>query len=194
MRQRPRIAIGIALALAIGAWLAGACRVRAQSLADGLPSLLDEARFGLLGHSVESTNAEDGVDVNLEVLFRRTATTYDNPLLDVMLRPRIHLGASLNTVGDTNQVYAGLTWDVKLAAKLSLELSFGGVLHDGPTDGGLPDSYGCALSFRESLSLGYALDERWTLYGTVSHMSNAGLCDRNSGLTSAGLRLGYKLR
>ena len=38
------------------------------------------------------------------------------------------------------------------------------------------------------------VDERWTVYGTVAHMSNANLCDHNSGLTSVGMRLGYKLK
>ena len=40
-------------------------------------------------------------------------------------------------------------------------------------------------------SIGVGLTERLWLYATVAHMSNAGLCDRNSGLTSGGLRLGY---
>jgi hypothetical protein len=115
-------------------------------------------------------------------------------LLDFALRPRVHVGASVNTQGDTNQLYTGLSWDVQLMPRLSLELTFGGALHDGPTGRGLDDSYGCPLNFRESASLGYALDERWTVYGTISHMSNADLCDNNTGLTSAGVRLGYKLK
>jgi len=188
-----------AIALAAGAWLASATVAAAQSRQpapyDRWPfTLVDEIRFGVLAHNVEPSNAEDGVDLNLEVLFARPAASYGNPVLDVILRPRIHLGTSLNTAGDTNQLYAGLTWDAKLTQKLSLELSFGGSLHDGPTGAVGADSYGCSLNFRESASLGYALDERWTLYGTVAHMSNANLCDRNTGLTSVGVRLGYKLK
>jgi hypothetical protein len=156
-------------------------------------SLIDEFRFGVLVHSIEPSNGEDGADINLEVLLRRPLARYGDPFLDFALRPRLHLGASINTVGETSQLYGGLTWDVKLTQKLTLELSFGGAVHNGPTGSGLADSYGCAGSFRESLSVGYALDERWTVYGTLSHMSNAGLCDRNSGLSSGGIRLGYKL-
>jgi hypothetical protein len=155
---------------------------------------IDEYRFGVLLHSIEPSNAEDGVDLNLELLLRRPSARYGDPFLDLALRPRLHLGASINTVGDTSQLYAGFTWDAKLTQKLSLEVSFGGAVHNGPTGDGLEDSYGCAASFRESLSLGYALDERWTVYGTLSHMSNAGLCDHNTGLSSAGIRLGYKLK
>jgi hypothetical protein len=174
--------------VALAVLAAGAPAALAQSLS------LDEVRLGLLAHSIEASNTEDGPDLNFEVLFRRPAISYQNHLLDLALRPRFHLGASLNTAGDTSQLYAGFTWDVKLAPKLSLEVSLGGAVHDGPTDGEHADSYGCTLNFRESLSVGYALDERWTIYGTISHMSNAGLCDTNSGLSSAGVRLGYKLK
>jgi hypothetical protein len=161
----------------------------------GAPSpLIDEVRLGALAHSIDGSNAEGGTDLNLELLFHRPSGSYGDPLLDLALRPRVHLGASVNTAGDTDMVYAGLTWDVQLAPRLTMELTFGAALHDGPTDGGLQDSYGCPVNFRESASLGYALDERWTLYGTISHMSNADLCDHNTGLTSAGLRLGYKLQ
>lgn len=174
------------VAAALGAALAGAPVALAQS------SPVDEVRVGLLAHSVEPSNAEDGIDLNLEVLFRRPTFSFNNEWLDLALRPRIHFGASVNTAGDTSQLYAGLTWDVKLAPKLSLELSLGAALHDGPTGDGRGDSYGCAVNFRESVSLGYALDERWTVYGTVAHMSNADLCDGNTGITSVGVRLGYK--
>ncbi len=174
--------------LAVLAWLVCAPPAWAQA------TLIDEFRFGFVVHSIEPSNAEDGVDVNLELLLRRPAARYGDPFLDFALRPRLHLGTSINTVGDTSQLYGGLTWDVKLTQKLSLELSFGGAVHNGPTGDHLADSYGCAPSFRESLSLGYALDDRWTIYGTVAHMSNAGLCDHNTGLSSAGIRLGYKLK
>jgi hypothetical protein len=185
-----------ALAIAAAAWLAGMTAAAAQApQRDGAPSsLIDEVRLGALAHSIDSSNGEDGVDLNLELLFRRPSASYGNALIDLALRPRVHLGASINSAGDTNQVYAGLTWDAQLAPRLTLELTFGAALHDGPTGGGLEDSYGCSVNFRESASLGLALDERWTLYGTISHMSNADLCAHNTGLTSAGIRLGYKLQ
>lgn len=170
------------VALAAGVWLADAPGAFAQT------NPFDEVRFGALVHNVEPTNPEDGADINLELLFRRPAVAYEDAFLDWALRPRPHIGASINVVGDTSQLYAGFTWDVKLAPALSLELTLGGALHDGGED-----IYGCSVNFRESLSLGYALNESWTVYGTVAHMSNAGLCDNNTGLTSVGLRLGYKL-
>jgi lipid A 3-O-deacylase len=187
---------GAAIGLATAAWLGCTPQISAQSpMREGGPyHLLDEVRAGILTHSIDGNNGEEGADLNLEVLFRRLDGRYDDPLLDFALRPRVHVGASVNTAGDTSQIYAGLSWEVQLAPKLSLELTFGGALHDGETSDNAADSYGCSLNFRESASIGYALDERWTIYGTISHMSNANLCDENTGLTSVGVRLGYKLR
>lgn len=156
-------------------------------------SILDEVRLGVLAHDIEPNPNESGVDFNMELLFKRPTATYGSLLANIVLRPRFHVGASINLDGDTNQLYAGLTWDIPLAPKWSLEVSFGGALHDGPTDASGAFSYGCALSFRESISLGYQVSDRWRVYGTVTHMSNAGLCDFNSGLTSAGVRFGYTL-
>jgi hypothetical protein len=195
-RLARRPAIRPVVGMAAAAWLGCAAMASAQSpVREGAASpLIDELRAGILAHSLDSNSGENGVDLNLEVLLRRPGGRYDNPLLDFALRPRVHVGASANTAGDTSQIYAGLTWDVQIASKLSLEVTFGATAHDGPTGGGREDSYGCTVNFRESASLGYALDERWTIYGTVAHMSNADLCDFNSGLTSAGVRLGYKLK
>jgi lipid A 3-O-deacylase len=156
-------------------------------------SILDEVRLGVLVHDIEPNPNESGVDFNIELLFKRPAGTYRSSLANILLRPRFHVGTSINLDGDTNQLYAGLTWDMPLAPKWTLEVSFGGALHDGPTDGSGAFSYGCALNFRESISLGYQVSDRWRVYGTVTHMSNAGLCDFNSGLTSAGVRFGYTL-
>jgi lipid A 3-O-deacylase len=188
-----------AIFLATAAWLGGAPAASAQgpTYNEGPTPLIDEVRLGLLAHSIDPNNAEDGVDVNLEMLFRRPTYSFNNALLDVVLRPRIHLGTSISTSGETSQLYAGFTWDGKLTQRLSLELTFGGSLHDGPTGPtgvSRDDSYGCALNFRESASLGYALDDRWTVYGTIAHMSNADLCAANTGMTSVGVRLGYKLK
>ena len=154
---------------------------------------LSEIRIGALEHHIEPAGSErGGLDVNAEVLFARTAVDYGDRIANILLRPRFHIGTSVNVNGDTSQLYSGLTWDIPLVSRLSLELTFGGSLHDGPTDNGVGhSSFGCPLNFRESASLGLAVTERWRLYGTVAHMSNASLCDRNSGLTSAGVRLGY---
>ncbi len=103
------------------------------------------------------------------------------------------VGFSVNSAGDTNQLYFGLTGDSWLNEWSFLEFSFGGAYHDGPLNVSNVTSYGCSLLFRESASLGFLLIERWRLLLTVDHISNANLCDRNRGLTNAGLRIGYVL-
>ncbi len=150
----------------------------------------NELRIGALAHDLESNEDEDGWDVNAELLF--------NPLghrrsdwLDFFLTPRPHIGGSINLAGDTSLAYAGLTWDIWLTDDIFVEGSFGGAVHDGPTDDS-NSSFGCAVNFRESASVGVALSEHWRILGTVSHMSNAGLCGENQGLTSAGVQLGYQ--
>jgi len=40
--------------------------------------------------------------------------------------------------------------------------------------------------------LGYRLTTHWQVMASIEHNSNAGLCDRNRGLTNGGLRLGYR--
>ena len=180
--------LGLAFLATLIAAGGASAQLRGQSQPRGI---IDEVRIGILGHHVEPAGTErGGLDVNLEMLFSRPAIAYGSSLADIALRPRLHIGASINVDGNTSQGYAGFTWDIPLLQWLSLELTFGGSLHDGPNNA--PGSaFGCPLNFRESASLGFAVSERWRLYGTVAHMSNAGLCERNSGLTSAGLRLGY---
>ena len=47
----------------------------------------------------------------------------------------------------------------------------------------VPQPSGTAWSYRLSQSV--------SLMGTIEHVSNAGFCERNRGLTNMGLRLGY---
>ncbi len=182
------------LGLLLLAALMVACGAPAQAQDESRPrSFISELRLGLLGHHVEPAGSEKGgQDVNVEILFGRPAIAYGSHIADIALRPRLHLGSSINVNGDTSQVYAGFTWDIPLMQRVSLELTFGGSLHDGPNTGE-GSAFGCPLNFRESASIGIAVTERWRLYGTIAHMSNAGLCVRNSGLTSAGVRLGYAI-
>ncbi len=154
------------------------------------PGFIDEFRFGGIGHDLEDNEDEDGFDISAEALFRPLGARTGDPL-DIFLSPRPHIGGQISTLGDTSLAYLGLTWDAWLTDSIFVEGSFGGAVHDGPT-GDAGDSFGCSVNFREAASLGVALAGNWRLLATVSHMSNAGLCERNSGLTSAGVQLGYR--
>jgi lipid A 3-O-deacylase len=185
--RRARRALGLVVLATLMVAGGASAQSRDESQSRGI---FNEIRIGVLGHNIEPGGTEKGTDLNFELLFSRPAIAYDGRFANIALRPRLHIGASINVDGYTSQGYAGFTWDVPLHERLSLELTLGGSLHDGPSN--VPGSaFGCPLNFRESASLGFAVMERWRLYGTVAHMSNAGLCVRNSGLTSAGVRLGY---
>ncbi|MFP4538891.1 MAG: acyloxyacyl hydrolase [Dichotomicrobium sp.] len=170
---------------------AGPCLTVAAA-AEPLPQetrIIDEIRLGALVHDLESNDNEDGWDVNVEALFHRLGPRTGDPL-DILLSPRPHVGVSLNTSGDTNVGYFGLTWDARLTETLFVEASFGGALHDGPT-GDSNDSFGCTANFREAAAVGLALAPGWNLLATVSHVSNGGACGQNQGLTSTGVQVGY---
>lgn len=154
---------------------------------------IGEFRIGAFEASLEDTPDEGDYAINAELLFGRPFDrAAGDTLRDFFFSPRPHIGFTLSPDDGTNQLYAGFTWELRLTDRVFVEASFGGALHDGPTGSNDNDSYGCALNFRESASIGVDLTERIRLMATIDHMSNAGLCDQNQGLTNAGVRLGYR--
>lgn len=180
------------------AFLALASIPAAAEVPDALADFftISEVRAGVLKANLDDGQSEDAKAlINGEILFRQLGAdrVYNNAFLDVFLKPRPHIGASISTEsGGTNQIYAGVTWEVRLTDWAFIEASFGGTLHDGPTDSNDPDSYGCSALFRESAGLGFDITEHTRLLFTIDHMSNASLCDQNQGLTNAGVKLGYR--
>jgi len=134
-----------------------------------------------------SHNKEDGVDINLEVLFPSP------DFLDVIWSPRPHLGLTAHSKADTNQAYLGLTWEWKFWGDAFVDFSLGGAVHDGETTNASVDrkELGCSVLFRESLDLGYRFAGRHAVMASLSHISNAKLCDTNEGLENFGIRYGY---
>lgn len=147
-----------------------------------------EVRGGIYAHAIDSAPEEGSVDLNLEVLF-------DPFSRDEWWVPRLHVGTTVNTGGDTSHGYAGFTWTFDFTERFFGELTFGGGFHNGHTDGEFAppgeNALGCSPLFRESASLGYRFNERWSVMATIEHLSNAGLCEANRGLTNAGARVGY---
>jgi hypothetical protein len=161
--------------------------------ADDAAGVLDEVRLGatVFGQGNDE-GSEDGAFVTGQVLFDPFASAFANPVLDVLLRPRPHVGASVATGGGTSQVFAGLTWTVPIPPLFFLEASFGGTLHDGETDSG-PLALGCRLLFREGVGAGLALGRHWRIVAGIDHSSHAGLCGGdNDGLTHIGGSVGYR--
>lgn len=151
---------------------------------------VDELRLGLSVHDISflGHGKEDGVDGVAEVLFQSP------DMLEVLWSPRPHVGIAVNTAGDTSQLYAGLSWTFEPAEHLVLEFSLGGAVHDGTLSSSDPadKQLGSRVLFRESLSLGYRIDERNSVLVTFDHESNARLAEHNAGLNNLGIRWGYR--
>ena len=152
---------------------------------------LSEVRAGGLVHDPLSPE-RGSVDISAEALFVIPFTSPD-PLWNALL-PRPDIGGTLNVAGKTSEAYAGAAWDYDVTSRLFAEGTFGGSVNDAHTGMHVQPGFnamGCDASFRESASLGYRLTQNWSVMGTVEHMSNAGLCPPNRGLTNVGARVGY---
>ena len=159
--------------------------------------LIDELKVGGLAHDVTlfGRHMESGADVNLEMLF----TPPD--LLAVIGSPRPHIGADINTDGNTSDGYFGLTWGISLIQSLFqpndsifVNGSLGGAVQDGYIDSAPPGRkrLGSRILFRESAELGYQLTPVTSVSTLVDHISNANLGRHNAGITSVGARFGFK--
>jgi hypothetical protein len=156
------------------------------------PFFLSEIRIG--GSLQDPSGPESGSgNIVGEILFAKPILPVD-PLVNLLI-PRLHVGASVNFAGDTSFAYAGLTWTFDLTTRFFVEGSLGGAVHNGNTSRIIipPDeaALGCSPLFRESAGVGVRLTQEWSVMASVEHLSNAGLCSQNRGLTNFGLRLGY---
>ena len=156
----------------------------------GLGGILSEARIGVLVHDEGpfSRNKESGFDSNIEVLFIAP------DFLKSIWSPRPHVGATINSAGNTSQGYLGATWEWDLWQDVFFDFSLGGVFHTGEKETSDPEkkSLGCSILFRESLDLGYRISGPHSVMFHFDHISNAKLCSTNEGLETFGIRYGYR--
>lgn len=160
---------------------------------EGKPYLgiLHEISLGVLAHDqgpFSSHKEETSADIHIEVRFASP------DFLDVIWSPYPHIGANINTVGDTSQAFFGLSWEWEWDAGPFVGFSLGGAVHDGETDSAPLDrkELGCVLLFRESINAGYRFDDHNGIALLFDHISNARLCDENEGLESVGLRYQHR--
>ena len=176
---------------------AGILVAAVPSIAAAQTQIVDEFKFGALAHDIGllDRHVETGADINFEMLFTPPE------FFSVIGSPRPHLGGSLNTAGNTNTGYFGLTWGIMLIQSLFgaddgifINGSFGGAVHDGFINSGPSDRklLGSRILFRESAELGYQLTPGMNVSALLDHISNANLGRHNMGITSAGARLGFK--
>lgn len=152
--------------------------------------VLDEVRGGIYAYGVDDPPEGMSPSINFELLTSRLPIGGQ-----AWYVPRLHVGATINTDDAPSHGYAGFTWTVDVTDWMFVEGTFGGGVHNGDTGADAPvgeSALGCSVLFRESASLGFRFSENWSVMGTVEHLSNAGLCDANRGITEAGARLGYR--
>jgi len=161
------------------------------------PGWIDEGKLGVLAHDNRvfglGRPGETGADINVEILFTSPA------FLRVLGAPRPHLGVSVNTAGQTDYGYVGLTWRgrpwrplLALPDALFVAGSLGGGAHDGYLNTAPPGRkrLGSRLLFRESVEVGYQLTRRISMSALYDHLSNAGLAHYNQSLNNLGVRVG----
>jgi len=190
MRHSRFALVGIAVALASA--LPNAAR------ADG--EFIDEFRLGVYDHdaSVLGHQKETGADIGAEILFTSPS------LLEAIWSPRPVIGGLVNTSGETDQAYVGLTWTWDFAHSVLMnddgfyvEGTLGGGVNDGhtnvtPAESQHRKALGSNALFREDVDLGYRFSPRWSLAISYNHISDADLAVRNEGLNDIGLRVGMK--
>ncbi|MGL5448712.1 MAG: acyloxyacyl hydrolase [Rhabdaerophilum sp.] len=170
--------------------LLACCAALAASLShaladENLQSRL-ELRLGITAHDPIGPE-KGGADIAGDVLVSLVKASH-------WAIPRLAIGGTLSLAGRTNVAHGGLNWQFPLSENVFLEGGAGLALHDGAVgreSARRQSAMGCRFAFRETVGLGYRLGSGWSVIGSIEHLSNAGLCTRNRGLTHAGLRMGY---
>ncbi len=105
------------------------------------------------------------------------------------------MSTSINTGKGTSQASVGLAWDHYLTDTWFMEGTLGVAIHNGGTTDkpkAGKRNLGCNPLFRQSLSVGKDIDERWRVMGTFEHLDNFNFCGVNAGLSNLGVRVGYR--
>lgn len=153
----------------------------------------DEVRIGIMKNDIGSglrQKVERSPNLNFEYLFKPWSTNIGSYIFS----PRPHIGISVNTRGGTHHLYAGFTWRINLG-NFFIEPSLGGEIHSAhlKTRSAHKKELGSRFLFREAIAAGYQFTEKHSLSLMLDHASNARLAKPNGGITTVGLRYGYRL-
>ncbi len=175
-----------------------------------------EVKGGVQIHDVaRDHNESNTVDLTAEIVFGADEMfDFGDDTLNFVFNPRIILGGSVNTVGETHQAYAGFGWQYLFASGIFVGGSLSAMGHTGnlhqktracaPAEGcGLPGnrafvdtgdpSLGSSILIREAAELGYRFEGGVSVSVFAAHMSNGGLASDNDGMDFVGVRFGYAL-
>jgi lipid A 3-O-deacylase len=128
------------------------------------------------------------VDLNLEAQFTPSVMLWRGTI-----RPIV--GATINFDGYTSKAYGGARWQWELpSCNTFFAIGLAIAVHNGETFTTDRDykQLGRRVLFHDSLELGYRLDDHRSVSVFFEHISNASTADKNQGLDTLGLRLGYR--
>jgi hypothetical protein len=187
----------IALLAAIAATAAGPARAEdAQPYGQLTPfKPIEEVRGGVYGDDAVGREAHAAMVTFEAQSSPITLYPTSNGWLAPIFSPRLEAGAMINTLGLTSYAFAGLAWRAPLWGPLFLEIGLGGAVNDSSRDRHnlRQTDLGCPVTFRESGGVGWRFDEHFDIVVGIEHISHANLCSSlNPGLTSAGVRVGYR--
>lgn len=179
-----------------------------SAFANGLELRVGVAEYAQdsLGFGIQVENGvENSVALTGELIFPEPA------FLRWALSPQPYLNATINLGGETSFAGAGLLWRQGFGDRFYGDFAFGLAAHDGtteiplfPLDEGVrrlteERQYGSRILFRQQLTLGYRINDRWTADMFFEHLSNGDVLgdpgDRfasNDGVDNIGVRLGYR--
>ncbi len=192
--RRMAVALGV-LAMVGGAAAGGAA---AQELGEPRQHpFISEMKAGALFHNIEDG---DTVDVNVEVLFHALPLRTGSDILDWVLRPRPHLGFSVNTNDEESRIYGGISYDLPLGNRFFLSggggLAISNNVVEDPVPPGDDDAdrpvLGSFWFFRGFAEAGFRLTERQSLSVIFEHSNASGIVDDSEGLNTLGLRYGLR--
>ncbi len=148
--------------------------------------------MGVAAHDVDGLwsgeSKEQGPDIGAEAIFSHTLFH----LLGATASP--NAGVSINTQGNTSQLYAGFLLRWSQLAPFAFATGFGVAVHNGEQDTEAADrkSLGSQVLFRVPIQIGYALTAHHWLTLAFDHVSNGYLTSPNDGMDTLGVFYGYR--
>jgi hypothetical protein len=154
-----------------------------------------DLRVGGFAHaigSVEQGGGDIGVQLVLPSLFSDPQSWWQ------LLVPRPYIGAMASIPHRSDSVRGGALWRFPLWGRFFTEAFFGGAYDNGSINGDAThNALGSRWLFNAGGSLGYHIDEHWSVMVTFDHMSNGKTVfgtgfEHNEGVNDLGLQISYR--
>lgn len=148
--------------------------------------------YGLLAHDVPYLwsgfpPVEGGFDMNFEADFVVPGwSRYHGSFIPIV-------GLTLNSIGDTSKIYAGVVWQYESPGGFVFRAGLGAALHNGHLKADDPKrkALGSRVLFRIPIEVGWKLAKHLELTVFFAHVSNGFLALPNEGLDDLGVRYGF---